>query len=71
MIILHLQLLTVDIYSSKGPLSSFKHGKQDVSTAKKETECGIAFEKFSDVREGDWIQCVQVTYEKPSLNWIK
>ncbi len=53
-----------------GPLSSFKHGRQDISIAKKETECGIAFEKFTDIKEGDQIQCFQISYEKATIDWV-
>eukprot|EP00794_Sanderia_malayensis_P020380 gene20380-22389_t len=54
----------------QGPLNSLKHGQQDISIAKKETECGVAFEKFNDIKENDQIQCLQITYEKPMLNWV-
>ena len=47
------------------------HGKQDIAIAKKETECGIAFEKSPDMIENDQIECVKITYEKQSLSWGK
>ena len=52
-----------------GPLKSLKHGKQDISFAKKETECGIVLEQFTDFQVEDKIQCVNISYVKQSVDW--
>jgi len=53
----------------QGPLKSLKHGKLDISLAKKETECGVVLEKFTDFQVDDKIQCVKISYVKQSLDW--
>lgn len=39
-----------------GTLSSLKHFKEEVSEAKKDTECGISFNNWDGFKEGDLIQ---------------
>ncbi len=41
-----------------------KRQKDDVKEVKESFECGIGLEKFTDIREGDMIECVEVTSEK-------
>lgn len=43
-----------------GTFSSLKHFKDEVEEVKKDTDCGIVFDKFSGFEEGDMIQ----TYEE-------
>jgi translation initiation factor IF-2 len=45
-------------------LDTLKQVKKDISEAKKGLECGMAFEGFTDFREGDIIQSIQ-TIETP------
>lgn len=45
-----------------GNISSLKRLKEDVREVKKGLECGILLEGFSEVKEGDIIQCYEVTY---------
>ena len=59
----------VCMYFYIGPLKSLKHGKLDISLAKKETECGVVLEKFTDFQVDDKIQCVKISYVKQSLDW--
>ena len=52
-----------------GKLSSMKCGQDSISVAKKETECGLAFEKFSEFQEGDRIQSCVTNRLKQEINW--
>lgn len=52
-----------------GRLASMKHGVDDISQAKRETECGLSFEKFLEVQEGDVVQCYTVNVIKPEIDW--
>ena len=40
----------------EGPLASLKIVKDDVKEVKKGFECGMVFEKFNDLQEGDIIE---------------
>jgi len=40
----------------KGKISSLKHVKENVNEIKKDYECGIGFDKFKDIQEGDTIE---------------
>ena len=58
-------ILLFDTYSPlhlfiSGPLSSLKHHKDDVSTVKRGTECGVRFEEQLDYQQGDTIVCYQI-----------
>lgn len=46
-----------------------KRGQDDISQAKRETECGLSFEKFTDVEEGDVVQCYTITVTKQPIEW--
>jgi translation initiation factor IF-2 len=50
-----------------GTISSLKHVKKDVAEMRKDTECGIAFEGWSDFQPGDHVQCFERSYEKRYL----
>ena len=57
------------LFPSKGKLSTMKRGQDDISQAKRETECGLSFEKFTDVEEGDIVQCYTITVTKQPIDW--
>ncbi len=40
----------------EGPFASLKHFKDEVKEVKAGTECGIVFDKFNDIQEGDMIE---------------
>jgi translation initiation factor IF-2 len=40
----------------QGRISSLKHLKDNVAEVRKDSECGIGLEKFSDIQEGDIIE---------------
>lgn len=46
-----------------------KRGQDDISQAKRETECGLSFAKFTDIDEGDVIQCYAITVKKQNIDW--
>ncbi|KAJ7369845.1 Translation initiation factor IF-2, mitochondrial [Desmophyllum pertusum] len=53
----------------EGNLSTMKRGVDDISQAKRETECGLSFEKFTDIQEGDLVQCCTVTVKEQVIDW--
>ena len=56
-------------YPFAGKLSTLKRGADDISSAKKETECGVTLENFKGFEEGDIIQCVTINYLKQEIDW--
>ncbi|OOF97043.1 hypothetical protein ASPCADRAFT_395335 [Aspergillus carbonarius ITEM 5010] len=50
-----------------GSISSLKNVKKDVTEMRKDTECGIGFEGWTDFAVGDHIQCYEEIYEKRYL----
>ncbi|GKT48452.1 translation initiation factor IF-3 [Colletotrichum spaethianum] len=50
-----------------GKIDTLKHGKKDVNEIRKGTECGIAFDGFTDFKVGDQIQTYEEVREKRSL----
>ncbi|OHW99538.1 translation initiation factor If-2 [Colletotrichum incanum] len=50
-----------------GKIDTLKHGKKDVTEIRKGTECGIAFDGFTDFHVGDQIQTYEEVREKRSL----
>ncbi|GJC77743.1 translation initiation factor IF-2, mitochondrial [Colletotrichum liriopes] len=50
-----------------GKIDTLKHGKKDVTEMRKGTECGIAFDGFTDFHVGDQIQTYEEVREKRSL----
>ena len=54
----------------EGRISSMKRGKQAVSEARKETECGLSFSSHSvQWREGDRVVAYTKHKTQPSLKW--
>ncbi len=45
-------------------IAQLKRQKEDVKEVKESFECGIGLERFTDIRAGDVIECVEVTSEK-------
>ncbi|OLN94269.1 Translation initiation factor IF-2, mitochondrial [Colletotrichum chlorophyti] len=50
-----------------GKIDTLKHGKKDVNEIRKGTECGIAFDGFTDFQVGDQIQAYEEVREKRNL----
>jgi translation initiation factor IF-2 len=56
-------LLTLQL----GALDGLKHGKSDVTEAKKGSECGISLVDWEEFLEGDQIQAIEEIREKRRL----
>ena len=56
----NVRLIRDDVVIHEGKLSTLKRFKDEVSTVQTGQECGMAFEKYQDMREGDVIECFQV-----------
>ncbi|PYI25732.1 initiation factor 2 [Aspergillus indologenus CBS 114.80] len=50
-----------------GTITSLKNVKKDVTEMRKDTECGMAFEGWSDFEVGDHVQCYEEIFEKRYL----
>ena len=51
----------------QGKLSSLKRFKDDVREVEKGYECGLAFEGYNDVKEGDTIEAFEIEQFAPTL----
>ena len=51
------RLIRDSIVVHEGPLASLRRFKDDVREVQTNYECGIALEKYNDVKEGDVIEC--------------
>lgn len=54
------------IYMVLGSLDTLKQLKKDATEVRKGTECGLSFNGFEDIREGDVIQMFE-RIEKPGI----
>jgi translation initiation factor IF-2 len=55
-----VRLLRDDVVIHQGKLSTLKRFKDEVSEVQSGQECGMAFENYQDIREGDQIECFRV-----------
>lgn len=55
-----VRLLRDDIVIHTGHLKTLKRFKDEVADVSAGQECGMAFEKYEDIREGDRIECFEV-----------
>ena len=55
-----VRLLRDDVVIHEGALSQLRRFKDDVREVKDGTECGMAFENYQDIKEGDSIECFEV-----------
>lgn len=62
-----VRLLRDDIVIHEGTLKTLKRFKEDVKEAKEGYECGIAFENYEDIREGDKVEVFEKVEEKRTL----
>jgi translation initiation factor IF-2 len=62
-----VRLLREDVVIHEGTLKTLKRLKEEVKEVKEGTECGMAFEKYDDIREGDTIECFNVVEEARSV----
>jgi len=62
-----VRLLRDDIVIHEGKLKTLRRFKEDVKEVKENFECGIAFENYEDIREGDQVEVFQLVEEERSL----
>ncbi|HEX7005518.1 MAG TPA: translation initiation factor IF-2, partial [Alphaproteobacteria bacterium] len=55
-----VRLLRDDVVIHEGKLTSLKRFKDEVREVKEGYECGMAFENYSDIKEGDIIECYEI-----------
>ncbi len=62
-----VRLLRDDVVIHEGMLKTLKRFKDEVPEVKEGTECGMAFERYEDIRVGDMIECFEVEMIKREL----
>jgi translation initiation factor IF-2 len=62
-----VRLVRDDVVIHEGTLSTLKRFKDEVQDVIMGQECGMAFENYQDLREGDQIECFDVQIIKRSL----
>ena len=62
-----VRLLRDNIVIHEGSLKTLKRFKDEVREVKDGMECGMAFENYSDLQQGDVIECFEVTEVARSL----
>jgi translation initiation factor IF-2 len=62
-----VRLLRDNIVIHEGTLKTLKRFKDEVKEAREGFECGMAFENYSDIREGDMIECFEIQEIKRTL----
>ncbi|MCF3936299.1 translation initiation factor IF-2 [Acuticoccus sp. M5D2P5] len=62
-----VRLLRDNVVIHEGKLSTLKRFKDEVKDVQAGQECGMAFEKYEDIREGDQIECFRVEQIERSL----
>jgi translation initiation factor IF-2 len=55
-----VRLLRDDVVIHEGKLSTLKRFKDEVREVKEGYECGMAFENYGDIKEGDIIECYEI-----------
>jgi translation initiation factor IF-2 len=55
-----VRLLRDDVVIHEGKLSTLKRFKDEVREVKEGYECGMGFENYNDIREGDLIECYEI-----------
>ena len=63
----NVRLIRDNVVVHEGKLSTLKRFKDEVREVQSGQECGMAFENYQDMRQGDVIECYRVHEEKRSL----
>ncbi len=63
----HVRLSRDNVVVHEGKLSTLKRFKDEVKEVVAGQECGMAFESYQDMRQGDVIECYRVEHIKRSL----
>ena len=56
-----VRLLRDNVVIHEGSLKTLRRFKDEVKEVRESMECGMAFENYSDIQEGDMIECFEVT----------
>ncbi len=59
-----VRLLRDDVVIHEGMLKTLKRFKEEVKDVKQGQECGMAFESYDDLKEGDVIECFEIIEEE-------
>jgi translation initiation factor IF-2 len=62
-----VRLLRDNVVTYEGELSSLKHFKDDVKEVRQGFECGMALERFQDIKVGDVIEAYKIIEIAPEL----
>ncbi len=62
-----VRLLRDNVVIHEGKLKTLKRFQDEVKEVKEGTECGMAFENYDDMKEGDIIECFEVIEEAGKL----
>ena len=62
-----VRLLRDDVVIHEGMLKTLKRHKDEVKEVKEGMECGMAFEKYEDLKAGDIIECFEVIAEQRTV----
>ncbi len=63
-----VRLLRDDVVIHEGTLKTLKRFKDEVKEVKEGMECGMAFENYDDIKEGDIIECYEIVEEARTLD---
>ena len=63
-----VRLLRDDVVIHEGKLKTLKRFKDEVPEVTSGMECGMAFERYEDIREGDKIECFEVEMVERKLD---
>ena len=55
-----MRLLRDNVVIHEGSLKTLKRFKDEVKEVKDGNECGMAFDNYSDIQQGDMIECFEV-----------
>lgn len=64
----HVRLLRDDVVIHEGKLKTLKRFKDEVKEVREGMECGMAFESYDDIKEGDIIECFEVKEEARTVD---
>jgi len=62
-----VRLIRDNIVIHEGKLKTLKRFKDDVKEVRENFECGIAFENYEDIKEGDMVEVFEIIEEKKQL----
>ena len=63
-----VRLLRDDVVIHEGSLKTLKRFQDEVKEVKESTECGMAFEAYDDIKQGDVVECFEIVEEARQLD---